>query len=240
MTRDEEIYNAKNAFYQRALGDDYYYDPRDCFEEGARWTDDNPKLSWIRVEDSLPEQDEEVIVLCGELNTAQFYKISFAHIVDKTMCKDYNGWNIPNVVYWYPMPKLTINKIIVDKTMTRDEEICNAINNLQIGVYDENNPLYNDEYDGSDMQNAFYLGAKWADENPKSPWINVNDDLPCFHEELICGTEISEGTKTIKVFAINEHNDIWTDYMIYENYKWRWNDFEPDFWMIAQKVQKLY
>ena len=43
--------------------------------------------------------------------------------------------------------------------MTRDEEICNAINNLQIGVYDENNPLYNDEYDGSDMQNAFYLGA---------------------------------------------------------------------------------
>ena len=42
-----------------------------------------------------------------ELNTALFYKISFGHIVDKTMCKDYNGWNIPNVVYWYPMPKLT-------------------------------------------------------------------------------------------------------------------------------------
>lgn len=107
MTRDEEIFNAKNAFYKRALGDDYYYDPRDCFEEGVKWADDNPKLSWIRVEDSLPEQDEEVIVLCDELNTALFYKISFGHIVDKTMCKDYNGWNIPNVVYWYPMPKLT-------------------------------------------------------------------------------------------------------------------------------------
>ena len=71
--------------YKRALGDDYYYDPRDCFEEGVKWADDNPKLSWIRVDDSLPEQDEEVIVLCDELNTALFYKISFGHIVDKTL-----------------------------------------------------------------------------------------------------------------------------------------------------------
>lgn len=129
--------------------------------------------------------------------------------------------------------------------MTRDEEIYNAINNLQIGVYDEdmssdNDEYNNDEYDGSDIQNAFYTGAKWADENPKSPWISVNDDLPCFHNELICGTEISEGTETIEVFAINEYNDIWDDYMVYENGKWRWNDFEPDFWMIAPKVQKLY
>ena len=111
MTRGEEIRNAidkiipiptseKGRNYEQSL-------MATGFEAGARWADDNPKLSWIRVEDSLPEQEEEVIVLCGELNTAQFYKISFAHIVDKTMCKDYNGWNIPNVVYWYPMPKLT-------------------------------------------------------------------------------------------------------------------------------------
>ena len=78
------------------------------------------------------------------------------------------------------------------------------------------------------------------DYNPKSPWISVNDDLPCFHEELICGTEISEGTETLEVFAINEYNDIWDDYMVYENGKWRWNDFEPDFWMVPPKVQKLY
>ena len=129
--------------------------------------------------------------------------------------------------------------------MTREEEIWNTINNLQIGVYDEgissdNDEYNNDEYNGSDLQDAFYAGAKWADENPKSPWISVNDDLPCFHEELICGTEISEGTETLEVFAINEYNDIWSDYMVYENDKWRWNDFEPDFWMIAPKVQKLY
>lgn len=26
--------------------------------------------------------------------------------VDKTHCLDYNGWNIPHVKYWMPMPKL--------------------------------------------------------------------------------------------------------------------------------------
>ena len=32
---------------------------------------------------------------------------------------------------------------------------------------------------------AFICGAYWADDNPKSPWISVDDDLPCNHEELI-------------------------------------------------------
>lgn len=32
---------------------------------------------------------------------------------------------------------------------------------------------------------AFICGAYWADQHPKSPWISVDDDLPCNHEELI-------------------------------------------------------
>ena len=32
---------------------------------------------------------------------------------------------------------------------------------------------------------GFSVGAKWADSNPKSPWISVEDDLPYNHEELI-------------------------------------------------------
>ena len=73
------------------------------FLEDAKFALEN---QWISVKDYLPKQDEEVIVLCDEFNTAPCYKISFGHIVDKTICKDYNGWNIPNVVYWFPMPKL--------------------------------------------------------------------------------------------------------------------------------------
>ena len=77
----------------------------EAFKEGAKWADENPK-EWISIKDYVPKQNEEVIVLCDELNTAPCYKIAFGHIVDKTICKDYNGWNIPNVVYWLPMPKL--------------------------------------------------------------------------------------------------------------------------------------
>ena len=71
-----------------------------------------------------------------------------------------------------------------------------------------------------------------------SPWISIKDDLPCNHNELIWSKEISEGTETTDVFAMNEYGDIWVDYMVYENGKWRWNDFESDFWMVPPKLPK--
>ena len=82
---------------------------------------------------------------------------------------------------------------------------------------------------------VFLEGAEFALNNQ---WISVKNDLPCNHEELLYGIEVSEGTETDEVFARNEHGDIWTDYMIYENGKWRWNDFEPTYWIIAPKLIK--
>ena len=64
------------------------------------------KSRFVSVKDALPEQNEEVIVLVDDLNSSPNYKIAFGHIVDRERCKDYNGWNIPNVVCWFPMPKL--------------------------------------------------------------------------------------------------------------------------------------
>ena len=81
-------------------------------------------------------------------------------------------------------------------------------------------------------------GLEVADSNPISPWISVKDDLPCNHEELIRGTEISEGTKTFKVFVTNIYGENWSDYMIYKKGKWRWNSYEPDYWMPAPKLPK--
>ena len=54
------------------------------------------KSDWVSVKNGLPPIDEEVIVL----TTAG--RISFGHIVDKKIAKDYNGWNIPDVEYWLP------------------------------------------------------------------------------------------------------------------------------------------
>ena len=82
---------------------------------------------------------------------------------------------------------------------------------------------------------VFIEGADFALNNQ---WISVDDDLPYNHNELIRSKEVNEGTETVEVFAVNEYGDIWDDYMIYEDGKWRWNDFEPAYWMIAPKLLK--
>ena len=51
---------------------------------------------WISVNDELPPEDEEVIVI------TETESIYFAHIVNKAIAKDYDGWNIPNVAFWMP------------------------------------------------------------------------------------------------------------------------------------------
>ena len=83
---------------------------------------------------------------------------------------------------------------------------------------------------------TFIEGAKFALENQ---WISVEDDLPCNHEELICGTEVSEGTKTTQVLALFiRYDGVWSDYMVYINGKWRWDGPEPDFWTPIPKLPK--
>ena len=118
--------------------------------------------------------------------------------------------------------------------MTRDGEALEAAKRFEQSLYNSDVASLT----RSDMGFAYMSGIKWADENPKSPWISIKDDLPCNHNELICSKEISEGTETVDVFAMNERGDIWTDYMVYENGKWIWNDFGPDFWMIPPKLPK--
>ena len=69
---------------------------------------------WISVDVLLPSVDKEVVVLTdiitkGGLN-AGFGKIAFGHIVDKSVAIDYDGWNIPGVRYWMPMPEIPNKK----------------------------------------------------------------------------------------------------------------------------------
>lgn len=58
------------------------------------------KQAWIPSTEH-PLVDEEVIALVGENKM-----IAFAHIVDKNICVDYDGWNIPDVKCWIPCPKI--------------------------------------------------------------------------------------------------------------------------------------
>ena len=86
----------------------------------------------------------------------------------------------------------------------------------------------------------FTIGAKWADANPKNPWINVEDDLPCNHEELIT-TDGHHEKNTICVITINKYGIIEGNYMVlYDNGKWEWKYGVPApcYWMLIPKLPK--
>lgn len=63
--------------------------------------------------------------------------------------------------------------------MTREKEI-----NIAASKYIEDNSMPDGEVAISDHKDSFIEGAEWADNNPKSPWISVEDDLPCNHQDL--------------------------------------------------------
>lgn len=87
MTREEEMIRESQKRY-----DDI------AFLDGVKWADEHP---YWRPSTEHPQMDEEVIALVGEYN-----QIYFAHIVDKRFCVDYDGWNIPDVRWWIPCPKI--------------------------------------------------------------------------------------------------------------------------------------
>ena len=67
---------------------------------GSVYKVSSDKQTW-RPSTEHPAIDEEVIALVGENKM-----ISFAHIVDKDICVDYDGWNIPEVRCWMHCPKI--------------------------------------------------------------------------------------------------------------------------------------
>lgn len=79
--------------------------------------------------------------------------------------------------------------------MTREEEINIAAQCTRIDIALKLSH-YTDSIDKIDdikeklsfdeiAEGAFIEGVRWSDENPKSPWISVKDDLPSFHSDLV-------------------------------------------------------
>lgn len=99
--------------------------------------------------------------------------------------------------------------------MTREEEIRNAIDTILPIPPSEKGR----KYEQALMATGFEGGVKWADEHPKSPWISVDDDLPCNHEELIDTTRHCTVSKDVIV----RHKDgsVTFERMI-KNYKSQW------------------
>ena len=71
----------------------------------------------------------------------------------------------------------------------------------------------------------FEAGAKWADANPKSPWISVDDDLPCDHNDMIALVD-NFSKDTYSVLVRFNHGGINFAYMYCNGYKqdWHWSE----------------
>ena len=77
-------------------------------------------------------------------------------------------------------------------------------------------------------------GLETADYNPKSPWISVNDDLPCKHKKLTH----SNYTDRVIVLARNEFPEVAFMYKV-EDVVWEWStSINVSYWMPISKLPK--
>ena len=114
--------------------------------------------------------------------------------------------------------------------MTREEQIRNAVDKtFPIPPSGEGR-----KYEQALMATGFESGVQWADNNPKSPWISVKDDLPCNHKELISG---EDKRNTIHVFVLVRGLVVLSRMEKFEG-EWHWITDDPTYWMIIPELPK--
>ena len=115
--------------------------------------------------------------------------------------------------------------------MTREEEIREAIDKIF--------PCTNGGrcYEQSLGASGFELGVHWADKTHENPWISVNDDLPCNHEELLDPS--CEYNETVIVLTVCG-NGYYLNWMKLERYgKWEWHSVKNvTHWMKLPELPK--
>lgn len=104
FAQDENRILYENEYDESVMEDYVEYTPIYRLEEAVRKSEKD--LGWHSVDESLPPIDEDVIVLTDRLNLGSLFAIAIGHIVNKEKVVDYNGWNIPGVKFWMPLPKL--------------------------------------------------------------------------------------------------------------------------------------
>ena len=114
--------------------------------------------------------------------------------------------------------------------MTREEEIRKAIDIM----FPIPASVKGRKYEQALMATGFETGVQWADDNLKSPWISVKDDLPCNHKELISG---EDKRNTIHVFVLVRGLVVLSRMEKFEG-EWHWITDDPTYWMIIPELPK--
>lgn len=109
--------------------------------------------------------------------------------------------------------------------MTREDVIYEAANKYSEYLYDT-----------VTANNGFIAGAKWADKNPKSSWISVEDDLPFNHEELLGSSK----RMTFQVFVRYADGKYGFSCMakILDEWKWLNSWTKITHWMLIPEMPK--
>ena len=122
--------------------------------------------------------------------------------------------------------------------MTRQEQIRDAIDTI-IPIFRSNNGR---TYEQALMASSFEAGVNWADDNPKSPWISVNDDLPNDETEwyiIYCeaynknGDDIENKHHEIFLENFDKETSLWVNIESYNNYF-----FDVLYWMEIPELPK--
>lgn len=125
--------------------------------------------------------------------------------------------------------------------MTRKEEIITAaveradrheIAERELNNYNNKFYFYERIYDSEIA--SFAVGAEWADEHPKCPWISVKDDLPRNHKELISS---EDKRNTLYVITL-VHSFVVLSRMEKFEGEWHWTTDEPAYWMPIPELPK--
>ena len=85
---------------------------------------------------------------------------------------------------------------------------------------------------------GFVDGALWMRGYNKSPWISVDEDLPCNHEELLSSNPVGYSQETIFVLVIDITGSIVKSMMVNDSGKWEWVRWPALYWMPIPKLPK--
>lgn len=112
MTREEEIKKAVQEFIEerktaigRAKRGGWYF--ANIFEEGIKWADEHPKLSWISVKDDLPCKHNDLRINNGLITKRVLVVEDNCVAFDRMAFRD-NGWDWVTSIcpsHWALIPK---------------------------------------------------------------------------------------------------------------------------------------
>ena len=121
--------------------------------------------------------------------------------------------------------------------ISRDKEIRDAIDTI-IPILPSNNGR---TYEQALIASGFEAGVKWADSHPKSPWISVDEDLPCNHSDLVLTyNKIPFSTKRVLVMT-DIHTLFLCEMKEDDDRGWIWNYSTKDkitHWMLIPELPK--